>query len=240
MALSLLPQQLSIAAHHSSFLEIQQRRLRPRGRLSLVIRAATEAQPAAASKSVPLLKQAARDKSVGAKDLALALIDLEKESKSKAGTPAPDETWLKTMGGTASPGKMWRLVFTSNGKMDPAKASGSYFPIPARQRFDAQAMEIENGVFFGPIGYLTFTGPFSFKSRRLSFLFHTLTLKLGPLPEFKFNIMPEKDKGRKPGEGAEGRKDPFFVWLYADEEVIAGRGRGGGVAFWEKYVGPPK
>jgi len=48
--------------------------------------------------------------------------------------------------------------------------------------FLPQAMEIENGVYLGPVGYLTFTGPFSFKARRLSFQFYTLTLKLGPLP----------------------------------------------------------
>ena len=49
---------------------------------------------------------------------------------------------------------------------------------------------------------------------------------------FQFNIGKKEDAGRVPGVGPEGKEDPFFTWLYADDEIIAARGRGGGTAFW--------
>jgi hypothetical protein len=92
---------------------------------------------------------------------------------------------------------------------------------------------IENGVYLGGAGNLVFGGVFAWKNRQLSFTFDRISVKLGALPPFKFNW---KGKGsgeaRTPGVGKEGGKDPFFLFAYADEEIIVARGRGGGVAFW--------
>ena len=31
-----------------------------------------------------------------------------------------------------------------------------------------------------------------------------------------------------------GKADPFFVFFYVDESIIAARGRGGGIAIWAR------
>ncbi|CAI7799040.1 unnamed protein product [Closterium sp. NIES-54] len=183
--------------------------------------------------AVAVLAEAARSKQVKGEAVFAALRRLETR---KVGAEE-SKAWLAALGGAASPGHMWQLVFTAgSGEVRKAakggEGTGSYFPIPAIQRFDATAMEIENGVFLGPVGYLTFQGPMGFTARRLAFTFHTLTLKLGPLPPFQWGIGKEEDKGRVPGEGKAGSKDPFFTWFYVDDRIAAARGRGGGAAFW--------
>lgn len=95
------------------------------------------------------------------------------------------------------------------------------------QRFDAAAMQIENGAYFGPLGFITFQGRFSWEKRILAFVFETLNIKIGSLGPFKFNLEKKQDQGRIPS-----KKDPFFIWFYADEEIIVGKGKSGGVAFW--------
>ncbi|CAI5528356.1 unnamed protein product [Closterium sp. Naga37s-1] len=277
------------------------------------------AEAAEIEAAVAVLAEAARSKQVKGEAVFAALRRLETR---KVGAEE-SKAWLAALGGVASPGHMWQLVFTAgSGEVRKAakggEGTGSYFPIAAIQRFDATAMEIENGVFLGPVGYLTFQGPMGFTARRLAFTFHTLTLKLGPLPPFqvscrpsrsaaalpgKFAVLPgqpgnlaaasctspslsaaptfcflhslvtrllatrafdstqksslacsepspspathftssatwqwgigkEEDKGRVPGEGKAGSKDPFFTWFYVDDRIAAARGRGGGAAFW--------
>lgn len=90
-----------------------------------------------------------------------------------------------------------------------------------------QAMRIENGVYLGPLGALAFEGRFSMKKRILAFLFDKLKIKIGSLPHFTINIGKKEDEGRIPGN-----TDPFFIWFYADDEIIVAKGRGGGLAFW--------
>ena len=88
-------------------------------------------------------------------------------------------------------------------------------------------MRIENGVYLGPLGALAFEGRFSMKKRILAFLFDKLKIKIGSLPHFTINIGKKEDEGRIPGN-----TDPFFIWFYADDEIIVAKGRGGGLAFW--------
>lgn len=90
-----------------------------------------------------------------------------------------------------------------------------------------QAMRIENGVYLGPLGALAFEGRFSMKKRILAFLFDKLKIKIGSLTHFTINIGKKEDEGRIPGN-----TDPFFIWFYADDEIIVAKGRGGGLAFW--------
>ncbi|KAG8388010.1 hypothetical protein BUALT_Bualt02G0080600 [Buddleja alternifolia] len=103
--------------------------------------------------------------------------------------------------------------------------SGRYFPTTAVQRFDAAGKTIENGVYLGPLGSLTFEGRFSWKKRILAFIFERMRIKIGPLNLFEINF-----KGKDEREPS--NKDPFFIWFYIDEEIAVARGRSGGTAFW--------
>ena len=61
--------------------------------------------------------------------------------------------------------------------------------------------------------------------RILYFDFDRLDLKVGPLA-FGFDLPANETRV--------GKKRPFFVFLYADDEVCIARGRGGGIAVWKK------
>lgn len=91
--------------------------------------------------------------------------------------------------------------------------------------YDCQAKRIENGVYLGPIGQLTFEGRLSWKSRILSFIFENLRIKVGPLNPLEISLGKQDD--REPST-----KDPFFIWFYVDEEIAVARGKSGGTAFW--------
>ncbi|KAK8521383.1 hypothetical protein V6N13_077491 [Hibiscus sabdariffa] len=129
--------------------------------------------------------------------------------------------FLETLGGSESPGRTWMLIFTAEKQLK----GGRYFPLTAVQRFDAAARRIENGVFLGPIGFLTFEGRFSWKNRILSFIFEQIRIKIGPLNPLQIGLGQKDD--REPNT-----KDPFFIWFYIDEEIAVARGRSGGTAFW--------
>ncbi|XP_020574130.1 uncharacterized protein LOC110020385 [Phalaenopsis equestris] len=102
---------------------------------------------------------------------------------------------------------------------------GSYFPLTAVQRFDAAAKIIENGIYLGPIGCLTFEGKFSWKKNMLAFLFECLRIKVGPCGPLEISLGKQE---REPTTA----KDPFFIWFYIDDEIAVAQGRGGGFAFW--------
>lgn len=87
-----------------------------------------------------------------------------------------------------------------------------------------QAKRIENGMYLGPIGYLTFEGKLSWKNRILAFIFEYINVKIGPFNPIQIRLNKEE---REPTT-----KDPFFVWFYVDEEIAVAQGRGGGIAFW--------
>ncbi|KAH7365623.1 hypothetical protein KP509_18G038300 [Ceratopteris richardii] len=178
--------------------------------------------------SVAVLKRAAKTRKVPGGEVIKALLALEKAKLD------PSSFFATIGGGPESPGpRTWMLIFTANsGQISETQKGGSgkgtYFPITAVQKFDATAMTIENGVYLGPLGCLTFSGRLNWNKRILTFVFDTLNLKIGSLGPFKFNVSKEEEKNRAPSSN----KDPFFVWHYADEEIIAARGRGGGLAFW--------
>lgn len=192
------------------------------------------------SKYVSCLKQAALSRQVPPQRVFEALVGLERSSKQQGNINTPDVvgSWNQVIGGVTPPGRRWQLVFTSGTKQvqralknNNGSGSGQYFPLTAVQRWDAASGEIENGVYLGHIASLTFSGPYALKSKRLSFDFDTLHLKIGPL---KLDI-PLKDK-IDPAKYVASSKDPFFIFFYADEEIIAARGRSGGVAFWKRTL----
>ncbi|XP_010476968.1 PREDICTED: uncharacterized protein LOC104756140 [Camelina sativa] len=165
--------------------------------------------------SVSVLKTAAKTRKVAADEILAAFSAIEKAKLD------PSE-FLETLGGTESPGRTWMLIFTAEKKLE----KGRYFPLTAVQRFDAAGKRIENGVYLGPLGALTFEGRFSWKNRILAFIFEQIRIKIGPLDPLEISL------GKKDAEEEPSNKDPFFIWYYIDEEIAVARGRSGGTAFW--------
>lgn len=161
-----------------------------------------------------MLKEAAKTRKVPKEEVlsALSVIEKSKLDPSK---------FLETLGGSKSPGRTWMLIFTAQKQLK----GGSYFPLTAVQRFDAAGKRIENGVFLGPIGALTFEGRFTWKNRILAFVFECIRIKVGPLNPLEISLGQKDD--REPST-----KDPFFIWFFIDEELAVARGRSGGTAIW--------
>uniref|UniRef100_A0A8I6WW50 Uncharacterized protein n=1 Tax=Hordeum vulgare subsp. vulgare TaxID=112509 RepID=A0A8I6WW50_HORVV len=170
----------------------------------------------AVAESVKVLKEAAKTRKVPAPEVLAALATIK---KAKLDTSA----FFETLGGTESPGRTWKLIFTAQGsKLE----KGSYFPVTAVQRFDAEGQRIENGVYLGAAGSLSFEGRLSWKKKMLAFVFERVRVKLGPLPTLEIPF-GGGDMSREPSS-----KDPFFLWFYVDEEIAVAQGKGGGTAFW--------
>ncbi|KAI3801341.1 hypothetical protein L1987_29445 [Smallanthus sonchifolius] len=165
--------------------------------------------------SVKLLKEAAKTRKVPATEILSAFKVVEKAKLDPS-------RFCETLGGSESPGRTWMLVFTAQKGL----TGGKYFPITAVQRFDAAARRIENGVYLGGLGCLTFEGRFSWKKRILAFMFELIRVKIGPFGPFEINIKGGDD------ESEPSTKNPFFIWFYIDEEIAVARGRSGGTAFW--------
>uniref|UniRef100_A0A453DR58 Plastid lipid-associated protein/fibrillin conserved domain-containing protein n=1 Tax=Aegilops tauschii subsp. strangulata TaxID=200361 RepID=A0A453DR58_AEGTS len=176
-----------------------------------------EQRASAVAESVKVLKEAAKTRKVPAPEVLAALAKIK---KAKLDTSA----FFETLGGTESPGRTWKLIFTAQGSK---LGKGSYFPVTAVQRFDAAGQRIENGVYLGRAGSLSFEGRLSWKKKILAFVFERVRLKLGPLGPLEIPIGGGGDVGREPST-----KDPFFLWFYVDEEVAVAQGKGGGTAFW--------
>ncbi|KAK7358164.1 hypothetical protein VNO77_00088 [Canavalia gladiata] len=164
--------------------------------------------------SVKVLKNAAKTRKVSAEEVLSALSVIEKAKVDPSG-------FFETLGGRESPGRTWMLIFTAKKQLK----GGGYFPLTAVQRFDAAAKRIENGVYLGPIGQLTFEGRLSWKKRILAFIFENIRIKVGPLKPLQISLGKKEDK-------EPDTKDPFFIWFYVDEEIAVARGRSGGTAFW--------
>ncbi|XP_047055092.1 uncharacterized protein LOC124661270 [Lolium rigidum] len=173
-----------------------------------------ESALSAVAESVKVLKAAAKTRKVPAAEVLAALATIK---KAKLDTSA----FFETLGGTESPGRTWMLIFTAQGKLE----KGSYFPVTAVQRFDAAGQRIENGVYLGPVGSLTFEGRLSWKKKMLAFVFERVRVKVGPLGPLEIGL--GGDANREPSA-----KDPFFLWFYVDEEIAVAQGKGGGTAFW--------
>ncbi|KAK8916105.1 hypothetical protein KSP39_PZI022294 [Platanthera zijinensis] len=163
--------------------------------------------------SVLLLKRAAKSRKVPSADVLTAISDIKKAK-------VEESSFLEILGGLKSPGRTWMLIFTAQGGLN----KGSYFPVTAVQRFDAEAKRIENGIYLGPIGRLTFEGKFSWKKRILAFLFEYLRIQVGPFSPLEISLGKQE---REPNT-----KDPFFVWFYVDDDIAIAQGKGGGIALW--------
>ena len=86
-----------------------------------------------------------------------------------------------------------------------------------------QGERIENGVYLGPLGWLTFEGKLAWtKKRVLAFILERIRIKIG------FGQEGDREPTIK--------SDPFFVWFYINEEIAFARGRIGGTAFWCRFL----
>eukprot|EP00898_Chlorokybus_atmophyticus_P006400 jgi/Chlat1/6761/Chrsp50S06483 len=184
------------------------------------------------SKAKQLIRTAEQTHKVDTKELARALFKLRRAGASTK------EGMLERLAGSSSPGNTWMLLFTV--KADKVKAAlkdineadGSFFPITGVQRFDAQTGEIENGVYFGPVGNLRFNGNFEWneKTAMLAFDFTKLSLKLGPLGPFSINLGGFREMPKT--EGQKAKPGPFFIFNYVDDEIAIAQGKAGGLAIW--------
>lgn len=193
----------------------------------VVVRAATAT--GAPPSAVDVIKHGVdKPGSVPPPALLSAMLELEKQRLNPDG-------WLDII---EAPRAKWRLVFTADSKQVQAAAKkqpskgGIFFPLTAAQRFDASRKDFENGVFLGNVASLTFSGPYSMSGRQLSFDVHTMGVGLGP---WRFAVPLKKD-GKPLDQVPEGdrKKLPFFLYAYADEDIIVARGRSGGLAVWKR------
>lgn len=181
---------------------------------------ATKSWESAAS----LLKTAAKDPSVPAKDVFLALRTLQKAR-------LPDQDWAPTIGCN----KHWKLVYQADSKnvqsnmKNEREGTGRYLPsITAAQLFDIKNADegwFKNGVFLGHVAAFQFGGPCKMSQKRLNFAPREILVKIGPWKLGPFKVNFEK----------EGKELPyFFNFFYVDDDIIAAQGKSGGIAFWAK------
>jgi len=128
----------------------------------------------------------------------------------------------------------WRLVFTSSAKdlealRKTGTGGGRFFPVTAVQSWSAG--RIRNGVYLGHIAALQFDGPFALSGKRLAFDFSTLSLKL---LGFRLSFALKPEGYALPASGKEAAKLPFFLFAFADGDLVVARGRSGGVALWAR------
>ncbi|KAK9819417.1 hypothetical protein WJX74_001547 [Apatococcus lobatus] len=191
--------------------------------------APTKSQPSKED-AIALLKIAAKEGGVPTTSVSEAMRVLEK-AKIQPGA------WKTVLGGQDSPGRSWRLVFTSGEQRAQkaagglAKGGGLYIPVTAVQRWDASKNEIQNGIYLGHVASITFRGPFDMDGKRLAFDFNKLRVKIGPLQK-EFTLKPG-DFGTKKEDARKG-DGPFFLFSYVDDEICVARGRGGGLAMWAR------
>eukprot|EP00192_Tetraselmis_astigmatica_P005362 CAMPEP_0117674522 /NCGR_PEP_ID=MMETSP0804-20121206/15089_1 /TAXON_ID=1074897 /ORGANISM="Tetraselmis astigmatica, Strain CCMP880" /LENGTH=529 /DNA_ID=CAMNT_0005483409 /DNA_START=75 /DNA_END=1664 /DNA_ORIENTATION=- len=193
--------------------------------------------------AVAVCKEAAATRAVDGEDVFRAITCLEK-AKDK-------DVSLQGINGR------WRLQWTTGTAKVSAnvnrKGDGSYFPVRAEQSFDVGSMRIRNGIYLGPLSFY-FDGPFKWDDLRgvLEFTFTRVSLALGSLGPWSKEIQASDWEDLKAGEeqvtsgrgkvtSTKGKRKavPFFKFVLADGEVIAARGRGGGLALWRR-VGEPE
>ena len=144
-------------------------------------------------------------------------------------------------GAAAGRPTQWRLVFTSSSKdlaaqRKTGRGDGKYFPISAVQSWSPPAAgeptgAIRNGVYLGHWFALQFDGPFLLQGKKLAFDFSKLSLKFLGL-KGSFGLKPAGYT--LPLDANAVRKLPFFLFAYADGELVVARGRSGGLAMWAK------
>ena len=137
----------------------------------------------------------------------------------------------------------WRLFFSSRGKvkLGDARLRGFYLPswIPAQISFQpsnvaAYPIAVTNQITVGLVG-LKLSGPakYSDKKNLMGFDFTQLEVKILGQTVYSGKF-PSPREGKVFGDIAIGQL-PFFAFFEANDQFIAARGRGGGLAIWVKH-----
>ena len=160
-------------------------------------------------------------------DLVIALQTVEKTGK----TPYA----LSDLVGT------WRLSFITGTKNTRQKAgvvlgAGRYLPklfkiqLVYQATIDDQGL-VQNSVALGQL-QMTLTGPVKFwaKARCLAFDFTQIRIALGKLSLYQGRIKPEAADQEFYQQPL--KEQAFFKYFWVSEQVMAARGRGGGLALW--------
>jgi hypothetical protein len=134
----------------------------------------------------------------------------------------------------------WRLHFSSRGKvkLTDEKRRGFFMPgwLPAQIGFVNQEMQgapltITNQVVIGVVR-LKLSGPARFSEKRNLLAFDFTRMEIQILGQTVYNgKFPSPRDGKEFMEIPIG-KLPFFAFFEANGDLIAARGRGGGLAIW--------
>lgn len=194
------------------------------------------------NQSLLLLQQAAQSFIHGkgnkpsAADLVTALLDLEKQARQDKVSHQ-----FSDLVGT------WRLCFITGTKKARNRAgivlgAGRYLfaPIKIEIRFQTTSTEqgtVDNVVQVGLVK-ITVSGPAKFQPKKnlLAFDFTHIQLQVLGIPIYKGYIRGGKASEEKFYETSIA-KQAFFAFFVIQPELIAARGRGGGLALWVKSDG---
>ncbi len=173
-------------------------------------------------------------------DVVKTLLEAEKAAKKQK-----EYHSLQQLCGT------WRLHFVTGTKKTRQQAgvvlgAGRYLPqfIKIQIRYSANSNQnteslsemgnVENSVEFAGLT-LILTGPIKFLAAKniLAFDFTRITVRVGRLNLYQGYIRGGKRK-EKEFEKESLNKQAFFSYFLLEKEIIAARGRGGGLALWCK------
>ncbi|MGB5593494.1 MAG: hypothetical protein WBM32_17660 [Crocosphaera sp.] len=173
-----------------------------------------------------------RDQKPPSDKLVLALVTAEKSSRQTK----PLYTSQQLQG-------TWRLCFITGTKKAKNRAgvvlrAGRYLPrwatveLTYTPQISSAQGTLENSIKLGVFS-LTLTGPAKFSQPKniLAFDFTRISITLGNV-----NIYQGKIRGGKQSEekfyGEKIKKQAFFTYFLMEDNLLAARGRGGGLALW--------
>jgi hypothetical protein len=133
----------------------------------------------------------------------------------------------------------WRLCFVTGTKKAKKRAGiilgdGRYLPNFITIKLSYSLDKVENLVKLGCLE-IKLTGPIKFLTPQniLAFDFTKITVKLANFTIYNSEIRGGKD--REVNFAQESiKKQAFFRYFLITDQIIAARGRGGGLALWEK------
>lgn len=116
------------------------------------------------------------------------------------------------------------------------KAQISFYPAEADSTINANQLKIGNELQVGMISF-KFNGPAKYLSKKNLLAFDFSQIQVGFLGRTLYNGNFRKGEAKnKEFEQQHIRDLPFFAFFAINENYIAARGRGGGLAIWVKEV----
>lgn len=172
-------------------------------------------------------------------EIVTALVNLEKTGKKTQETVSYQKllgTWrLWFITGTKKTRQRAGVMLGAGRYLPPGiKIHLSYLPNPEVTLSEEEAGKVENSVSLAGI-HLTLSGPTKFfpKQKLLAFDFTQLTIKLFGKTVYSGNIRGGKNSLENFYQQPI-KKQAFFRYFLIEDDLIAARGRGGGLAFWRR------